>query len=339
VDFALDDDQRALEDGLAALLDRFSARERVAQIARDGGCDDELDRALGDAGFCDVARDMGDGDARRGRGPLAAACAIEAIAQRGLCVPFAARALVAPALGVEAGRLARDAIVTLATEDRGRTSCARYAQHATLAIVARGGDGDARASARLVALADPSGLPGDDGDAISRYPSAPTPLPLQGPTLQGDLGPGSSERARAWWRVAIAAEIAGFARGALDATVAYLTEREQFGRPIGSFQAVQHRLADCAVRVEATRWLAFEAAWLGAPALQAASAAGYAADTAEIVFREMHQLSGAIGFTREHALHVFTLPLVVLRLELGGASAHHRALARARWSEALSFPS
>jgi alkylation response protein AidB-like acyl-CoA dehydrogenase len=118
---------------------------------------------------------------------------------------------------------------------------------------------------------------------------------------------------------------------ALRFTVGYVTQREQFGRPIGSFQAVQHRLAECAIEVEGARWLAYEAAAAGAPAEAAACAAAYALAAAGRVHRETHQLSGAIGYTTEHELHVWSMRLQALRLELGGPGAQLRALARERW--------
>ena len=162
-----------------------------------------------------------------------------------------------------------------------------------------------------------------------------------------DLGAGSGPRLLAWWRIALAAEIVGCIEGALDVTVGYLKEREQFGRPIGSFQAVQHRLAEIAVRLEGSRWLSVEAAARGgepaasedegfrAFAEAAALAAGYAARSAELAHRETHQLSGAIGYTREHDLHVFSMRLQAHRLELGGARRHFRDAARLRgWSRA-----
>ncbi len=121
---------------------------------------------------------------------------------------------------------------------------------------------------------------------------------------------------------------------ALDVTVDYVKRRRQFGRAIGSFQALQHRLAECAVRVEATRWLTYEAAAQGAQEQAAATAAAYASDAAHHLFRETHQLTGAMGFTREHDLHVFSMRLEALRVELGGISAHRRAIARARWMSA-----
>jgi alkylation response protein AidB-like acyl-CoA dehydrogenase len=120
-------------------------------------------------------------------------------------------------------------------------------------------------------------------------------------------------------------------RAALDYTVEYLKQRRQFGRAIGSFQAVQHRLAECAILVEGSRWLALEAAWLGAPAETAATAAAYATSAAKQVFGEMHQLSGAIGFTHEHDLHVWSVRLQALKLELDGVAGHRRAIAHARW--------
>jgi alkylation response protein AidB-like acyl-CoA dehydrogenase len=123
-------------------------------------------------------------------------------------------------------------------------------------------------------------------------------------------------------------------RAALDVTVAYLKQRRQFGRHIGSFQAVQHRLAECAIDVEASRWLALEAAHRGAPREATATAAAYALQAAGRVFSETHQLSGAIGFTRDHPLHVFSMRLPALRLELGGPSAHAREAAAARWASA-----
>jgi alkylation response protein AidB-like acyl-CoA dehydrogenase len=131
--------------------------------------------------------------------------------------------------------------------------------------------------------------------------------------------------------VALAVEIAGTLRAALDVTLDYVKKRRQFGRAIGSFQAVQHRLAQAAALVEGTRWLALEAAGLGAPEERAAVAAAHAAAAAKHVFDETHQFTGAMGFTREHDLHATSMRLQALRLELGGVGAHRRAVAATRW--------
>jgi alkylation response protein AidB-like acyl-CoA dehydrogenase len=60
----------------------------------------------------------------------------------------------------------------------------------------------------------------------------------------------------------------------------------------------------------------------------------HAADAAHLVFRETHQLTGAMGYTREHPLHVFSMRLEALRQEQGGLAAQRREIARARWASA-----
>ncbi len=151
------------------------------------------------------------------------------------------------------------------------------------------------------------------------------------PSRGESLGSGSGGRLRAWWRVALAAEMVGTMAAALDVTLDYVKRRRQFGRAIGSFQAVQHRLAECAVVVEASRWLCYQAAWVGAPSEAAATALAYAGSAGLRVFRETHQLSGAIGFTREHDLHVWSMRLQALRFECGGVAEQRRTIARERW--------
>jgi alkylation response protein AidB-like acyl-CoA dehydrogenase len=102
--------------------------------------------------------------------------------------------------------------------------------------------------------------------------------------------------------VLLAAESVGAAQGALDRTVEYVRTREQFGRPIGSFQAVKHRLADLYVRVQAARSAAYYAAW-DHTAGPLALAAGL--ETLRTVAGEAVQLHGGIGFTWEHEAHLY----------------------------------
>ena len=111
----------------------------------------------------------------------------------------------------------------------------------------------------------------------------------------------------------------------------YLAEREQFGKPLGSLQALQHRLAESYVWVEALRWTARSAAW-HATDEAAASAATYAAMAGRHVAAEMHQLSGAISFTAEYDLHLWTMRAQALRTEMGGIATHARALTHLRWA-------
>jgi alkylation response protein AidB-like acyl-CoA dehydrogenase len=120
---------------------------------------------------------------------------------------------------------------------------------------------------------------------------------------------GHPERAIDLGRVALAAEAVGGARWCLEATVAYTKTREQFGRAIGSFQALKHRMADMHVAVETAASTAEHAAWVAAYEpdklpLFAAAAKVYCADAYAHVAQEAIQLHGGIGFTWEHDTHL-----------------------------------
>jgi alkylation response protein AidB-like acyl-CoA dehydrogenase len=115
-------------------------------------------------------------------------------------------------------------------------------------------------------------------------------------------------RARDLACIALSAEQVGAAQRALELTVAYTKVRVQFGRPIGSFQALQHRLADLHVMVESARSLSYAAASAAAAGagdlgLRAAAAKAYCSETLARVAGEMIQLHGAIGITWEHDAH------------------------------------
>ncbi|MEE9608970.1 MAG: acyl-CoA dehydrogenase [Myxococcota bacterium] len=307
MDFELNDDQRAIVEAIEALLGAHAGAARAIELAPKGEYDAPLDAALAEAGFADIA--LGDGS-----GFLEAALLVEAVARAGGVVAIGAQALVAP--GTAGRRL--EGPIALTTP--GHKGPVRFGAQARTLLV--GGVGEAR----VVSLE-----PGDGEPLVSNfgYPIGRVRVP---PEQRGEwLGPGSGDRMLAWWRLAIAAETVGSMRAALDVTGDYVKKRRQFGRAIGSFQAVQHRLAECAVLVEGSRWLLYEAAARGAPAEAAATAAAHASAAAGRVFVETHQFTGAMGFTREHDLHVWSMRLQALRLELDGVAGHRRALARARW--------
>jgi alkylation response protein AidB-like acyl-CoA dehydrogenase len=124
----------------------------------------------------------------------------------------------------------------------------------------------------------------------------------------GSGGSGALARARDLACLALAAEQAGAAARALELTVAYSKDRVQFGRPIGTFQALQHRMADLHVLVESAAALshaAASAAQAGTPdaGLHAAAAKAYCSEALLTVAGEMIQLHGAIGITWEHPAH------------------------------------
>lgn len=105
-------------------------------------------------------------------------------------------------------------------------------------------------------------------------------------------------------RIGIGAQVVGLAQGALDHTVRYVQEREQFGRQIGSFQGVQFQLAEMATEIEAARLLVYNAARLkdaGQPFLhQAAMAKLFASEAAQRVTSTCIDLHGGYGFTKEY---------------------------------------
>lgn len=132
------------------------------------------------------------------------------------------------------------------------------------------------------------------------------------------------------WRVAVAAELCGALNGALDSVLEHVKSREQFGRPLGSFQGVQHRLASAAVQIEAARWLTLKAAQR-IDRMDAAAALGYAQNVATKIGYDLHQFMGAMGLTLEHPLHRWTYRVRLLRSLRGGATGSFRELADQRW--------
>jgi acyl-CoA dehydrogenase len=119
----------------------------------------------------------------------------------------------------------------------------------------------------------------------------------------------------------IAASAVGVARAALEASSRYAREREQFGHPIASFQAIQFKLADMAIKIEGARLLTWQAAWLvdqGSPhALPSAIAKCYASDIAMEVTTEAVQVFGGYGYVREYAVEKLMRDAKAFQLYMG----------------------
>jgi len=204
-------------------------------------------------------------------------------------------------------------------------------------------DGDA-ARVLLVAAREPAGVglfevdAGQDGVSRTASVTMDQARPLavvrlagaRGRRIGGDAA-GALERARDLACLALAAEQAGAARRALELTTEYALTRVQFGRVIGGFQALQHRLADLHVLVESATSLARVAAaeedgaGLG---LRAAAAKVYCCEAAMRAAGEMIQLHGAIGITWEHPAHRY-LKRAHGSLHLFGGPSQHTALVAA----------
>ena len=131
--------------------------------------------------------------------------------------------------------------------------------------------------------------------------------------------------------VAKCAEMVGGAQAALDMAVNYAKERVQFGRPIGSFQAIQHYCADMAMDVGGSRFVTYTAAWKvseGLPAaLDAAIAKAWVSEAYARVTLSAHQIFGAIGFTMDHDIHLYYRQAKAAEIIFGGADFHRAIVA------------
>jgi alkylation response protein AidB-like acyl-CoA dehydrogenase len=179
---------------------------------------------------------------------------------------------------------------------------------------------------------DPSSV---DGEAVARPLDPLTPI-VRVPSLpRGEQVGGPEDVAR--WRVEGAASTAalqlGSAEATLDAAVAYAKERTQFDRPIGTFQAVKHILADMLVRVEVARaavWAAgatIDQPDVGDPARAAAAAKALADEAALANGKAAIQVHGGMGFTWEVDAHLHLKRAWVLATQFGSTEHHSEALA------------
>ena len=129
------------------------------------------------------------------------------------------------------------------------------------------------------------------------------------------------------------AETLGGAEAVLEMTVEYAKQRVQFGRPIGTFQAVQHHCANIATDVECCRYIAYQAVWRLAEGLPAATEVSMAKAWVSEAYRRVcalsHQSHGAIGFTKEHNLQLYTRRARAQEVAFGDASFHREIVAQA----------
>jgi len=216
---------------------------------------------------------------------------------------------------------------------------------------------DGATAAEVAVVARLEGTSGDEGlgaflvaaDALAATPSTvidPTmpvaTLALDGVEVDADrvlVEPGDPAAARAIERAlqeattAMALSTTATCRAVFERTLQYAKDREQFGRPIGSFQALKHRLADMYLAVERAGSLAYFAALTIAEdddrrAVAASMAKAAAGDCQRLVAGDGLQLHGGIGFTWEHDLHFELKRAKSGDLLFGGAASHRALLAR-----------
>jgi len=348
VNFDLSDDQVALRDGARALLDGLASPDRVRVVVEaGGGFDAGLWEAMVEQGWAAVA--VPDSAGGLGLGPVEVAVLAEEIGAHAGPAPVVPTVVALDAL-VEGGadalvdRLVAGAIgcvawsrdagaVTASERDggwvlTGRSAPTPYAPSASVAVVsAEDALGPALFAVDLDAGGRPSPEPAMDRTReIGRLRFDGTPAVRLG-------GTDAVERLVDRGAVYACAEMLGGAAHVLDLSVEYAKERVQFGRPIGSFQAVKHRCADMLVDVEGMRSTTYWAAWcLAADDAEASVAASTAkiwcADASKRVMASALQVHGGIGFTWEHDLHLFMKRAQLDQLELGDAPYHRDRLAR-----------
>ncbi|HEX7759164.1 MAG TPA: acyl-CoA dehydrogenase family protein [Caulobacteraceae bacterium] len=305
MNFSLTDDQSSVLSGLDQLLGQFDepgVRHAVTHVYSAA-----LAEALAQAGFLDVAREAG-------FGALDAALLVERVAREPHVVEAGASALIAPILPIDAG------VRPIALLSGDLTGVARFLPVASLLVVDRGDHA-------LLLPVDRDKV--EPVETLLAYPYGK--LAEVDPALGTRFEDVKAIRRR--WRVALAAEAAGCMAAALAAVIEHVTARFAFGRPLGSLQAIHHRLAMASETAESTRWLALRAAWSDDPA-DAAVAAGFAQSRIAQFTYDLHQFSGAMGLTLEFPLHLWTYRLRALASELGGASQQARELAKTVWGEA-----
>ena len=141
-------------------------------------------------------------------------------------------------------------------------------------------------------------------------------------------------RAYEFGALATAAQLVGAGQALLDAAVDYAKQRAQFGRVIGSYQAIKHKLADVHIALELTRPLVYGAALSLADrspdtARDVSAAKASASDAALLAARSALQTHGAIGFTAEHDLSLWLLRVQALRSAWGDPATHRRRVLEA----------
>jgi len=304
MDLSLSDDQRQILDFLDS-LSRPYASVPLHDISL-ALTSEALDAELVNGGFLDVM-------AMEELGPVTAALVVERLARLPFAIEAAASALLRPLLGPEMPR-------PLCLVEEGRLDRpVRYLKPgATVVVVGEGGVRSFTAGeGHIRAVTD---------DSLYAYPLAYL-IAVPGDTRRHLIAAGEARRL---WRVGLAAETAGLLAAALDSVKTYISERKQFGRPLATFQALRHRMAEAQVVTNAAYWLALRAAGTGEPG-DAALAASYALDAAKRVGYDYHQFLGAMGMTLEHPLHLWTYRLKFLTGELGGRGANALAAAESIW--------
>jgi len=321
MNFGFSEDQQTIKATARELLADRSPMARVREAAESGAADDALWKELCELGWPGIAIPEEHGG--QGLGAVELAVLLEELGYAVAATPFLGTVLASAAIA-HAGDDAQRArwLPALASGELtgafGSPALAVGAPGAGVLVLVE--DGAARVLDAAGADVEPLATV-DPTRAYGRVAGEGEPLPGD---VAGALGRGAS---------AIGAELVGVCQRALDMTVAYVSERRQFGVPVGAFQAVAHRCAQMLLQTEGARSATYFAAWAAdaapdrlAEAADLARAAAGAAGTE--VTGSAIQAHGGIGFTWEADVHWLFKRAQLDAALLGGGSTARIALAR-----------
>jgi alkylation response protein AidB-like acyl-CoA dehydrogenase len=323
MNFGFDDTQQEIKSTAREFLASRFNPEKVRELAEAGAYDDELWKQICELGWPGIA--ISEDHGGQGLGVVELVILCEEIGYACAPAPFLSNAiagLFVEHAGSDEQRSSRlegiasgEARGAVATTPGDEPQLVIDAEGASLLVLDDGDEG-----AKLVEPGDATIEPVELIDATRRYSHVSAD---GGEPLPGDVE-GAVDRSL----VAIAAELVGVAQRAMEMAVDYAKEREQFGRPIGSYQAVSHACARMLYDTEEARSLTYYAAWTADAEpetlpLAASMAKARAADAAWEVAAAALQVHGGIGFTWEHDLQ-FWLKRAKAAGELFGPARIHR---------------
>jgi alkylation response protein AidB-like acyl-CoA dehydrogenase len=326
---ALSADQEALRDAVAQLYGKKSTPEQV-RSAEATGFDPDLWDSLVQMGLPTMGVDVAQGG---GGGTMADLAVVAETHGAHLASAPLLETMVVARLLTQPGLAAPNPLV--------EGGCGALALHPAVGDTARMVPGGSVADVVVA-------LHGDDLVALVQNgrprtirtlhagPVADVPIeePLvlaSGPDAQRLYATASGE-----WRVLYAATFAGLAQAALNLGVAYVKDREQFGVALGSFQTIQHRLADIATHTDGSHLLAHEAAWAADAgqanaAVLAAQAFWFCGETAVTAAETSLHYHGGYGFMEEYDIQLFARRAKGWRLLAGDPHVELRTIAQQRW--------
>jgi alkylation response protein AidB-like acyl-CoA dehydrogenase len=325
VDFGFNDEQQAIKETAREMLASRSPLSVVREAAESRTYPDSLWNEIRELGWPGIA--IGEEHGGQGLGMVELVILAEELGYACAPTPFLSNAIAGLVIDAGGSDEQRETWLPGIASGEGRGSIAMTGEQEGLVPDAEGAAViglDPMTGPRLVEASSANVEPLELIDATRAYARVSAD---GGEPLEGDVGAGFQRGA-----VALAAELVGVAQRAMEMAVEYAKERQQFGRPIGAYQAVSHRCAQMLYDTEEARSLAYYAAWCAGAEpeslpLAAHMAKARASDAAWRVTNDALQVLGGIGFTWEHDLQFFLKRAKVGAELLGDVRMHRERVA------------